>query len=1414
MSQEIEPKNELMCPITMDYLEDPISLPCCGRGISRMSLVACLEENQHCPLCKADLSHTDPMAMPKSINLAYMVEDAKKSGVPIELFQPPPKPQSTWKAVINKLCNNDSVYQTVIGQLEISNTDNSFNFKTLLIPVIDESGSMAGSPNKQVKYSLHRMVDLTYKYPQILTNMIGYSDNAISFAIDKSLPQAYHRDSVERIGRGGGTSFRSAFDEIIKVCDKYKTNQDITSIVIIFLTDGEDSSVGKSQRGELVTTLKTNIGKVWNKQFVTHAIGFGGSHDFDFLNNLRLIGTSEGAYRYADPSEDSDSLSNKINSLLDVIAMSSAIPLDVVQIDNSPKILSGENGKYWIDLTGFDLTKNYEFAVSVNNADPIMITSEYAEDENDSKIWEQWYSFLIDQIASELLMLTGSPDSLDKQIHCELLQQRSRAIGVRIDSTSANAERLEKLTESLKIIQKGGNVSQQKLNDMKFEGKYATKGATSTPQPAITYPTQSNFPQYTVPKFRTWDTIARPRMNMRDSQYDVQIFSVIRDYSYTSGADWISSNLQSHLNVKDNNGSNALIFASCLGNYDVVKAIMESNCISINETNNLGFNPLDMAVLYGFWITSSILIEHGAKPSQNSETLLMTCISRGYYKTAELLIKNRLVNVTEGIADAAPTTEASMWLRARTGNEITIETAITKGLFDIIEEKLHTITEISWKPYLNIFAKPLSDHYRIVELLIKNKKADPNEIINISIESQTDGQMEKEITWPLFVACEKGQTSMFKLLMKYVDLNNLNMQNLKGTSLLWIASCNRHIDIVMELINYGVNPNMANLKGDSPLIPAISKGADGIVQLLLEAGASQETYNKNRDGPVLIACRNGQAKILEILLKRLDEDGVKSILNQAADIDGFPPLHASTELDKTECIKVCLKFGADIEARSADDNQVIAGATSLQLACYYNKIASVKTLIDLGASIISKTTVSGQTPLHIALKQNHGDVIRYLLSLPQGRECLEIIDNDGRKPIYYARNQEIFEEFFTNKLALMLNKVIMSDSDTEARCSHILSKFGRSFGCYEFKEITEIDLGSGSTVLSHALLNGNKHLINSLGQMGANLNKPDDYGITPAFWAKYLGFDMPNSQIDKHTFDLLDAIEHVRKNSIQNKMLLNMSAGIPKLIESSQNAMTPLLKMKDGYNSKVNDGVLTTLRNSLGLDHILFGFVDKLKNEKVFPDGKQCLEYIIWDSKVHLIKLVASGEINLQPIHMLALYLYTSNPIIFQQVNYALTFWKDSNIWNPFVFCLYQAINLIPPYIGEVYRGIDVPFNSIDYAIGNTIKWKTFSICSKDYTSSTELINQKKGMIFVIKSLSGKLISRYAKNPIDNEVIFKPNSEFRITNHFIASLTCLGQANIRTSTFKVKEKDLIKATNGESCIIIELEEIDNIINLI
>lgn len=1448
---------DLIDPITGDLLEDPITVPCCGRAFSRNSLIINSSYSTECSMCRGSLKGFDPQLAPKSITVANMIDHfmkTKKTNVP-EII-PNLDEKMTWHAKIIPVQTANNGYKTKIGRLMITNSSNKMNFKTLIVPIVDKSGSMSGKPINQVKYSLKRIIDLTYKNSHLVTTIIPYADTASEILININLPQSHHDNTIDHISdQMGGTNFSSAFQQLLSVCDKYNNVDLISSLVVVFLTDGEDSSIGKNNRAGLADKLKADMAAHWSKIFTIHTVGFGQNHDFDFLNYLRTIGTVEGAYRYANPNDDDDILSMKINSIIDVITQSSVIPIKVLSKDNSlPLIDAQEYGKnkYWVNMTKYPGQDSLEYDVEIDGKtititteqNPIeydveidgetnTVAAQIAHDESCAEINNEWITYLIDQIANELLPLSvlTEKNGLDKQIHCEILLQRARAISVSLEADTPQITRLATLVSTIKSISQGKEIDQMKLNDMKSEGKFATAKTTGDPnkqgvsyRPAFYNPNFIQPLSLSLPMKKLWETIPYKRSRCVLKKVP-ELFTVLRTYKKDKAHEWIESNKESNCFLAlDENGANALIHSSSIKRCDTTKVIFNTNKFDLDAKDSNGYNALDMACYHGCWLTVDFLLENGAKFNLDCNLLLRSCLSKGFFNTAYRLVKHKFVVITDDMIENAPNNDITAWLSKYSQKDISYEVAIMKGMYDVVVEKLNQIPQnISMKPYIEIFTKTtnIGDYCKIVDFLILNKKFDPCEVFDIVYEGKNVS------TWPLYNVCEKGNQPMFKVLLKYCK-TMIDYQNSNGTTCLWIASCNKHVDIVAELLANGAGPNICDFEGNNPLIPTCRKGAVTIVEMLLEANVSLDGYNKERDNAILMCCRTGQAEILELLLNTFKNkpNELKKLLRTYAEIDGFAPMFAATELDKTSCIRVCHKFDPDlINEFTSEDNKVLPGGTAVHLACHYGRLASLNVLKELGAKLTTKTIVGGFTPLHIAIKNSHLDVVGYLLSLPEGKSCMTERDDEGRLPAYYAGmngNESILQEFFVNKLALLLEKSLFLNNEIEEKkCADVLTKYGSSLGFYEHDQIMDLDMGRGSNLLSMAILNGNNNLISDLMNMGARFDKPDEFGVTPAFWSLVLDLSqISNMKLDEQSVKLFDRVRNISKQSLQNKMLLSVKQGIPLALDD-KNALTPLIKMSDGYDYKVNKNTLQLLKKSKSEDHSLLGFLEKIKSNTVIPNAKESIPYVLWDAKIHLIRTIASlsssDENHLEPIHIMALYLYTSNPTIFYQVNKTLVNWENKNysIWHPYINCLYQAIDLLPKFTGEVYRAIDYQFgaNPNGYQIGTIFNWNTFSIASKEFTSTIEMINNKRGIVFIIKSKTGRLISRYSKSAADNEVIFLPESRFEITNHYQASIICLSQANIRSTTFGLHEKNreayMNKVFKQEASIIIELTEVAN-----
>jgi hypothetical protein len=71
---------ELICPITLNLLEDPITVPCCGRSYSRQSLIQCFDLNiRLCPTCRKNLVDFNPRTAPKNIAISHIIDIIKNN---------------------------------------------------------------------------------------------------------------------------------------------------------------------------------------------------------------------------------------------------------------------------------------------------------------------------------------------------------------------------------------------------------------------------------------------------------------------------------------------------------------------------------------------------------------------------------------------------------------------------------------------------------------------------------------------------------------------------------------------------------------------------------------------------------------------------------------------------------------------------------------------------------------------------------------------------------------------------------------------------------------------------------------------------------------------------------------------------------------------------------------------------------------------------------------------------------------------------------------------------------------------------------------------------------------------------------------------------------------------------------------
>jgi len=103
MDEQKNNNHHLFCPISGDWLEDPVFLPCCGRhqAVSRQQILYWLNRSNTCPFCRRNLCYINVCNLPRCIDLSNMVEKAKNQQNPQQNQQQNPQQNQPGSKLFN-----------------------------------------------------------------------------------------------------------------------------------------------------------------------------------------------------------------------------------------------------------------------------------------------------------------------------------------------------------------------------------------------------------------------------------------------------------------------------------------------------------------------------------------------------------------------------------------------------------------------------------------------------------------------------------------------------------------------------------------------------------------------------------------------------------------------------------------------------------------------------------------------------------------------------------------------------------------------------------------------------------------------------------------------------------------------------------------------------------------------------------------------------------------------------------------------------------------------------------------------------------------------------------------------------------------------------------------------------------------
>jgi len=662
---------------------------------------------------------------------------------------------------------------------------------------------------------------------------------------------------------------------------------------------------------------------------------------------------------------------------------------------------------------------------------------------------------------------------------------------------------------------------------------------------------------------------------------------------------------------------------------------------------------------------------------------------------------------------------------------------------------------------------------------------------------------EEKMETALFAAACQGSKPHVEY---FIGLGaDIEAQNDKGNTPLWIASFKRYPCIMDVLLQKGANVNHLNIKGNAPLYGVCCRGPIKIAEQLLRRGANVDQVLPTGDTHILICCRNGRADVLQLLLTYVDEDFV----DYKAPIDGFNAIMSSAEQDQPDCIRVLQAYGTKLDQVTSDDNTILPRATPLHIAAYYGRVWAAQALLELGADP-NKQDLHGCTPMHIAVIQGSTALVKVLRS----HADLKIQNHAGYTSIAYARNNVEIRPLLVNPLLDPLMELAQGGYSPEEEKLALGILMGCQIpGVVVPGDVLNVCDLSGMSVFAHLIVNGKRELVETMLDLGVARDE-DPSGVCTLTWAWFTR----NSRIIKAVEKRIQGkrasdkqIANIRKEMTKSDSADLLFLGqLPAYTQASPN--TIMERMALFVNAPFS---VDTLREQFALDlpKLTPGQtnVEKCFDEK---DMQTMLRTrLLWDSIISAVRCIALGT-SLTASELVALSMYTNNAVVPEVISTQLITRQFSSAKiKDYVSLLHGCLVKLLPFKGEVFLAA----GDIDRKLfmkGKEFTWNRFVSASSLWRLALENIpsftaKNSKGVVFLIKSKTGRAVL----NSFDAEVIFLPNARFVVSNWYHGNVIALGQENIREHTFAIKEKDgtqrpcLKEMTESDKSLIIELTEV-------
>ena len=316
-------------------------------------------------------------------------------------------------------------------------------------------------------------------------------------------------------------------------------------------------------------------------------------------------------------------------------------------------------------------------------------------------------------------------------------------------------------------------------------------------------------------------------------------------------------------------------------------------------------------------------------------------------------------------------------------------------------------------------------------------------------------------------------------------------------------------EMVVFMIDKGVDINAGTNSGWTPLMEAADAGEYEIAELLLEKGAEINALSEAGITPLMIAASEGETELVRLLLSRGADKDVKTRNGATAFF------HAVGE-GQEETVKLFIAEGADV-------NDLSYHLTPLMLAITEGEHDLIRLLLDRGADVNLKHPRNQLTAIQVAADEGDTGIIQLLVE----RGAPFDFDSDDSQ---YALLEAVEEDNF-EMIKYLLDRGMDINTSWKGMTPLARASGEGNYEMVEFLIANRADVTSANpeaevTPLLAAAEEGHTNIVRLLLGKGADINATDLNGRT----ALMLAAEEEQTEVVKFLLNNGATVDHRDKN--------------------------------------------------------------------------------------------------------------------------------------------------------------------------------------------------------------------------------------------------------------------------------------------